>query len=97
MSKIVAAAVRYMPAKTDPQCPDFRPIIIFVPAPGRHGDILTPLSQMHETAALEAEQGFIDNHGNFLNRVEAKFVVEMIDQPTIRNTHPTQLFSEDLW
>ena len=44
-----------------------------------------------------AEQGFIDNHGNFLNRVEALEVATIAGQ-LIRKTEPLDmLFSEDIY
>ena len=67
------------------------------PPPGRHGDILTPLSQMHETAAFECEQGFLADNGQFYGRIGAKQIVRDYQQPTIRDCHRTELFSEDLW
>lgn len=97
MEKIVAAALFYKPEKLDPKCPDYRGLIFSVPAPGRHGDVLIPLSQMHEDAALACEQGFLTDQGRFANRLAAKALVRRNGQPTIRDTHPTQLFSEDLW
>ena len=95
--KIVAAAALYKPRRTDPACPEYGHIIFTAPAPARHSDILRPVSQMHETAALEAEQGFLTDKGTFLGRVGAKQLVRDTGQKTIRDTHPIELFSEDLW
>jgi hypothetical protein len=95
--KIVAAAVKYLPTRTDKNCPQYKAIIISSPAPARHSDILIPMSQMHPTAAHEAEQGFLTDTGEFLGRIGAKQLVRDTKQPTIRNTHQTELFSEDLW
>jgi hypothetical protein len=95
--KIVAAAVQFTPAKTNPACPDFGPIIFTVPAPGRHADILIPLSQLSSDAALGCQQGFLTDEGKFLGRIGAKQLVKDTGQPTIRDCHPTELFSEDLW
>lgn len=96
-TKIVAVAVLYKPVKTDPRCPDYNHLIFSQPAPARHGDVLTPLSQLDEMAALRAEQGFLTDTGQFLSRVAAKAFVRDNHQPTIRDISPSQLFSEDLW
>lgn len=96
-TKIVSVAVLFKPEKTDENCPDYSPLIFSQPAPARHSDVLSPLSQLHETAALQAEQGFLTDTGHFATRAAAKALVKRTGQPTIRDTHPTQLFSEDLW
>lgn len=94
--KIIAAAVRYRPIKTDPACPDFGDIVISVPPPGRHFNILIPLSQMQENAALICEQGFLADDGKFYGRIGAKQIVKDFKQPTIRAVG-FELYSEDLW
>jgi hypothetical protein len=96
-TKIVSVAVLYKPDKTDRQCPDYGYITISAPAPARHADVLRPLSQICEKAAHLAEQGFLTDTGEFLTRGAAKAFVYDVKQSTIRNTHPSQLFSEDLW
>ena len=96
-TKIVSVALLYEPTRVDKDCPEFGPVIISAPAPARHADILNPLSQMHETAALRAEQGFLTDTGQFLSRGAAKAFVFDVGQATIRDTNPHELFSEDLW
>jgi len=82
---IVAAAVR------------FNGLTISMPAPARHSDILRRLYDIDPSAAIECQQGFIDRDGDFLDRESAKTLVAVTGQQTIRATHATQLFSEDLW
>lgn len=96
-TKIVSVALLFKPEKTDASCPDYGPLIFSRPKPARHADVLIPLSQMHETAALRAEQGFLTDTGEFLSREGAKAFVYDVGQNTIRDTNPVQLFSEDLW
>lgn len=94
--KIIAAAVRYQVPRLDPLCPEYGPIIFSAPQPARHSDILIPLSQLNSGAALEAEQGFLTNTGLFLSRSEGLTLAKENGQ-LIRQHHPHQLFSEDLW
>ena len=93
---IVAVALRIKPIKTDPECPDYNHIIISQPKPARHGDLLTPLSQMNEMAAHLCEQGFLTNKGEFVDRYVAR-IIALTRGQMIRYTHQTKLFSEDLW
>ncbi|ABF71317.1 p063 [Rhizobium phage 16-3] len=85
MNRIVASAVRY------------NGITFSMPAPARHSDILRPLYDLSETTAICCEQGFLTDTGEFLGRIGAKQLVKDMSQPTIRDTHRTELFSEDLW
>lgn len=67
----------------------------------RHFDLLMhrQIARMNLNPALvrEAEQGFIDNHGCFLDRKEALAVAKAAGQ-LIRKTQPEdELFSEDLY
>lgn len=96
-TEIIGVAFLYKPPKIDKSVPDYPPIIVCLPRPFRHHHIGMALSQMHETAALEAVQGFIADDGSFLTREEAKDFVECMNIPTIGNHSDTQLFSEDLW
>lgn len=96
LPKIIAAAVRYQAPKFDPACPDYGPIIISVPRPGRHHNILHPLSQISSAAAIDGEQGFLTDEGQFLNREEAMELVKKNGQLLTQN-QPNQLYSEDLW
>lgn len=98
MPHIVSAAIRYSPPTMPADNPwPHPPLIVSVPAPGRHGTILPTLYQLNTAAALEGEQGFLTDEGQFLDRVEAKRLVAVNGQKTIRNTHPRELYSEDIW
>lgn len=44
----------------------------------------------------QIEQGFLDEHGNFYNRIDAKKHAQEFNQLK-ENTRYTELFSEDLW
>lgn len=83
--KIIAAAIQYKGVN-----------FIRMP-PQRHSDIIHVLSEINEDAAINGVQGFLTNEGIFVGRVGAKAIVKDFNQPTIRDTHPTELFSEDLW
>ncbi len=88
-TKIVAAACRW------------NGIIFSMPPPARHHDILNTASQNieHEDFGLLLgyEQGFLGDDGEFYNRVAAKDIVRIFEQPTIGEFNPAELFSEDLW
>lgn len=94
---IVAAAVRYKPALL----PDATPLVIFVPAPARHSDILHALWQINRGAHSDCEQGFINDRGEFMNRTDAFVHAIACDQKfTERSTRWEglhELYSEDLW
>lgn len=87
--KIVAAACRW------------KGIVFSMPAPARHHDILNTADQVIDNEdfglLLGMEQGFLGSDGKFYGRVEAKHLVRDANQSTIRDCHPTELFSEDLW
>lgn len=83
--RIVAAAIFY------------RNMIISMPAPARHADILRELCQINQGAAVDGEQGFLSDDGTFWNRREAKRLVTEGCHKTIGNHCRTKLFSEDLW
>jgi hypothetical protein len=85
LERIVAAAVRY------------KGINFTLPAPARHSDILRVLHSINEDAAISCQQGFLTDTGLFLGRVGAKALVRDNNQPTIRDIHAEELFSEDLW
>lgn len=67
-----------------------------LPSPKRHHDIVRMLytDGIDQTNAI---QGFITSDGDFVNRKQAKTMVRRNRQATIRDIHPDQLFSEDLW
>lgn len=45
----------------------------------------------------EIAQGFLDEHANFLNRIDAYIHACDHNQIVDKVGHPTELFSEDLW
>jgi hypothetical protein len=105
---IVAAAIRF-PAKPDPTKPTMADLILHVPAPGRHHNVLHSLfhqfadgktDRKHESYAGEV-QGFLTNRGEFLNRREAFAHVKACGQTMLRKMgegyQGDELFSEDLW
>lgn len=83
--RIVAAAISY------------RGMTISMPAPARHADILRELFQINQGAAVDGQQGFLADTGQFYGRIGAKQIVKDYGQSTIGNHNPTELFSEDLW
>jgi len=69
-----------------------------VERPGRHPHILHMLHEQGVPSFLgQEEQGFVTNHGRYVNRQEAVIIASSQGQ-LIRKTSPVnQLFSEDLW
>jgi hypothetical protein len=66
-----------------------------LPPPARHHDIIKLI--IEETGEMvNGEQGFVDDRGNFLNRVQAG--QEAIGSGQLMSLpHPPKLYSEDLW
>jgi hypothetical protein len=102
---IVAAAVR-LPARPDPYKPEVQDLILFVPAPGRHHNVLhslhhnfkAPCGRAPESYAGEV-QGFLTDKGEFLDRraayIHAQEHKQILRQPG--GYQGDELFSEDLW
>ncbi len=69
-----------------------------LPAPNRHHHILRMIFEETGEPMEENEQGFLDEEGNFLNRIEALAHAlahnQVLDPDNIR---AGRLFSEDLW
>jgi hypothetical protein len=90
---IVAAAIK------------FGDVIAFVPAPGRHHNVLHGLHASHgkRTRGYDVEtQGFLTDKGEFLDRLAAMAHVRECGQKMQRRVGPgcyagDELFSEDLW
>lgn len=64
----------------------------------RHGDVFFILKQFGYQKIAdyeEIEQGFLDEHNNFYNRIEAHKHAYSCGQ--IHNATVTELYSEDLW
>lgn len=86
MTRIVAAAIQWR-GKT-----------LTLPSPARHSDIIKKLAGMSPgyTADFDA-QGFVDQAGRFMDRLEAARVAEAAGQLK-RGLHVAPyLFTEDLW
>lgn len=87
---IVSAAVRIYDKKQDK--------VIFLPV-HRHCDAFYILKELGYTKddfiCKQADQGFLDEHDNFYNRVEAKHLAIACGQ--IKETDYSELFSEDLY
>lgn len=66
-----------------------------LPKPHRHADLILRLTKQG-IDARGAEQGFVDEQGVFYRRGAAKWHAMRCGQ-LIKETHPTQLFSEDVW
>jgi hypothetical protein len=81
----------------------FGPVIAFVPAPGRHHNILHGLHENHgkRTGGYDVEkQGFLTDKGEFLSRREAYDHARSCGQFLKRpegGYSGTELYSEDLW
>lgn len=86
--RIVSAAIRS------------REIILSIPAPKRHSNIMLCASRMiidGEVVRI-GDQGFLTSTGRFVNRVEAKHIAIAAGQ--LRDTSTfgkAELFSEDVW
>lgn len=83
-TKIVSAALRLPNG-----------LIISLPAPKRHHHLINGLGMWAEglgadASGFEHEQGFLTDEGRYVTREEAKVIAGV-------GSHPTQLFSEDLW
>jgi len=66
-----------------------------LPRPARHGNLFSLIHPKNRRFC--ATQGFLDNEGNFLNRVEARELAEKSDQLLPRDGGLDELYSEDVW
>lgn len=89
---IIAAALRY------------DRVILSIPVPARHGDILHAI--YHQFGDYDLEQGFLTDKGEFLDRKEAMKHAVLCGQGTPRRDvmareqivyQGPELYSEDLW
>jgi hypothetical protein len=69
-----------------------------LPKPARHHNVI---HHMHELGIsmeeiARADQGFVTECGVWCRRAPAKRIAQKAGQ-LIRETHPTALFSEDVW
>ncbi len=74
-------------------------LIISMPAPARHGDLLKPLYEHLECQFVVQpnEQGFLDSQGVFREREQAKHIARDAGQLLPIASPSKDLFSEDLW
>lgn len=73
-----------------------RGLIITLPAPARHGDVLKPLWQMNGDIVAPDDQGFVTSTGRWVDRIEAAGIAKAAGQ--IETLYaPPWLFSEDVW
>lgn len=84
MERIISVAILY------------ESLIISRPPPARHHDLISLMSRLNPLVALTGQQGFLTSDGRFLDRIEAKIFVKLVQQPH-RNSPSPELFSEDLW
>jgi hypothetical protein len=68
-----------------------------LPSPNRHHHIIYKIA--FETGdRIEGEQGFLDDQGNYLNRVQAlKHALECGQHKNPDDIRAGRLFSEDVW
>ena len=65
-----------------------------MPPPARHHNIL----HRFNLGNVAHVQGFLDSNGDFLTREEArKVAIDACQTTEIDASHPTKLFSENLW
>lgn len=86
-TRIVAAAIKY------------KGVLYALAPPNRHHHIIWYIVEVTGEDSIEENlQGFINNHGRFLNRKSAKLVAERAGQ-ILDNEAPilSELFSENLW
>lgn len=77
----------------------FDGVVYSLPQPHRHHHVIRMIVEMTNVATVDNdEQGFLDESGHFLDRVEAlasaRLFGQIKDETDIR---AGQLFSEDLW
>lgn len=81
--RIISAAINY------------RGLIVSLPPPARHHNILHALGAIVHDVIGPDEQGFLTDQGRFVDRVEARDIA--VQQMGIKPAHDWHLFSEDLW
>ena len=73
-------------------------ILVSLPSPHRHHELFALLGKDSDLKYphINMIQGFYTNHGNFLNREEAKKLAMQNNQLKKQTPFP-ELYSEDLW
>lgn len=82
--KIVAVAIRH------------KGLIVTLPAPARHGDVLHPLYAITGELVGPGDQGFMTSTGRFVGRRAAAGIAINAEQ-ILEPKWPPDLYSEDLW
>lgn len=73
-----------------------RGMIVAMPAPARHGDVLKPLYDLDGELVGPEDQGFLTSTGRFVGRIEAADIARLAGQ-IAKLSWPPFLYSEDLW
>lgn len=72
--------------------------IFWLEAPARHGDVMAALVKIgQQRSAIEGDQGFVTQNGDFLNRTEARQMAERYELLKPNARQHVELFSEDIW
>ena len=67
-----------------------------LPKPSRHNDVIRDMRNKGFKRVVGDVQGFLTNHGTFLDRIEgAKLALDCGQVDELK--HPPYLYSEDLW
>lgn len=83
--KIVAAAIKQ------------GEVICFIPAPGRHHDIIRKMAAIGIPIPIDGKQGFLTDEGQFVERRVALGIAECAKQLLPGRGCSGELFSEDVW
>jgi len=79
----------------------FRGKIYSLPAPNRHHHVIADIVRQTGVNCVDSygeNQGFLDEHGNYLNRHQA--LINALDNKQVKNVKEIRmnlLFSEDVW
>jgi len=81
---IVAAAIQH------------KGLTFSLPQPARHHHILHLMAELGLPIPIQGKQGFMNSHGNFVDR-ELAAQIAIADGQITELRWPPELFSEDLW
>lgn len=68
-----------------------------VQQPGRHSHVCWTMDMMHVEPQYLSAQGFLTSYGRYVDRKEAALIAVSANQLLDMQSHPTRLFSEDVW
>lgn len=72
--------------------------IITVDRPGRHHNVIWRMAcELGYSTPITGVQGFVNEHGEFLNRIDAKAEALKCNQILEGMGNSPELFSEDVW